>query len=97
MKNSSSCSESRSIEEKILHDANLLDALGAVGIARSFTKGGDENQTLSTTLRILKKNMRRKLLTSEARRLAYKRRLFMEKFIKNLKKNSMAISSFYII
>ncbi len=84
VKNSSSCLKPKSIEEKILHDANLLDALGAIGIARSFMKGGYENQTLDMTLRILKDNMRRKVLTSGARYLADERRMFMEKFIEKL-------------
>jgi len=76
--------KTKTVEEKILHDSNLLDALGAVGIARSFTKGGCENQTLSETLKILKENMKRKMLTSKAKALANERRKFIEKFIKEL-------------
>jgi uncharacterized protein len=52
VKNSTSISRPKTIEEKILHDANLLDALGAIGIARSFAKGGYEKQSLNETLRI---------------------------------------------
>jgi len=50
-----STSGAGTIEEKILHDANLLDVLGAIGIARSFTKGEYEKQTLNETLKILEK------------------------------------------
>ena len=85
VRNSTSVSKPKTIEEKILHDANLLDALGAIGIARSFTKGGYEKQTLNETLKILEKNMKRKLLMPKAETLANERRKFMEKFIKKLK------------
>jgi len=86
VKNSTSISRPKTVEEKILHDANLLDALGAIGIARSFTKGGYEHQTIRETLKILKQNMKRKMLTSEAKALADQRRKFMEEFIQRLER-----------
>jgi uncharacterized protein len=44
----------QTLEEKILHDANVLDALGAVGIARGFMKGGYDRQTINETLKTWK-------------------------------------------
>lgn len=38
--------EPNSLEGKILADADNLDALGAVGIARCFTYGGERGQTM---------------------------------------------------
>ena len=72
------------IEEKLIHDANLFDALGILGIARSFTKGGFENQTIDITVKKLKENMKRPLLTEIAREKARPRIRIMEEFLSRL-------------
>lgn len=37
------------VEEKIVHDANFVELLGAFGIAKAFTKGGAEGQSYEET------------------------------------------------
>lgn len=74
----------QTIEERVLHDANILDALGAIGIARAFTKGGYEHQTLRETMEIMKKNMERQLYTPKAKETSEQRKHLMKTYLKNL-------------
>jgi uncharacterized protein len=76
----------KTVDEKILHDAQLLEVFGAIGIARSYTKGGYENQTLKETTRILEKNIKRKFLTKTGAKLAEGRILILKEFLKQLKR-----------
>ncbi len=73
-------------DEKILHDAELLDAFGAVGIARAYIKGGYKNQTLKETAKILEKNIKREFLTETGIELARDRLAFTRDFLGKLKK-----------
>jgi len=86
VRNARSVAEPNTIEEKVLHDPNILEGLGAIGIARAFTKGRYEHQTLSETVEFMKKNMERKLYTKKAKEIAEERKLLMKNFLKILEK-----------
>ena len=73
------------IEAAIVQDADRLDAIGAIGIARTFAFGGRNGRSLEDTLQhfyekllLLKDEMN----TEEARRIAEMRHSFMEDYLK---------------
>ncbi len=80
-----------SIESKILQDADRLDAIGAVGVARAFSRGGrtgtpmySQQKSVSSTVdhfheKLLK--LKDTLNTETARRIASERHAFMETFL----------------
>ena len=77
-----------SIEGKIVQDADRLDALGAIGIARTFAYGGKNGRPLEESLQhfydkllLLKDEMN----TEEAKRLATDRHKYLEGFIAEFK------------
>ena len=77
-----------SIEGKIVQDADRLDALGAIGIARTFAYGGKNGRSLEESLQhfydkllLLKDEMN----TEEAKRLATERHKYLEGFIAEFK------------
>ena len=72
-------------EGKIVQDADRLDALGAVGIARTFAYGGKAGRPLEDSIRhfyeklfLLKDEMN----TDAARQIAARRHAYMEAFIR---------------
>ncbi|MCR5443402.1 MAG: HD domain-containing protein [Sphaerochaetaceae bacterium] len=72
------------IEGRIVQDADRLDALGAIGIARTFAYGGEHGRSLESTIRhfhekllLLKDGMS----TRAARELARSRHAFLEEFL----------------
>ncbi|MCR5299388.1 MAG: HD domain-containing protein [Erysipelotrichaceae bacterium] len=74
-----------SLEGKIVQDADRLDAIGAVGIARTFAYGGKNERPMESSIQhfydkllLLKEEMN----TEEARALAEKRHAFMEEFLR---------------
>ena len=75
------------IEGQIVQDADRLDALGAVGIARTFAFGGEHGRPMEQTFRhfdeklLLLKDM---MNTPAAKIIAQKRHEFMEKYLKEL-------------
>jgi len=76
-----------SLEGQIVQDADRLDAMGAIGIARTFAYGGRNGRSLESSLRhfddkllLLKDEMN----TAEARRLAETRHAYMQDFLSEL-------------
>ena len=77
------------IEGMIVQDADRLDAIGAIGIARCFAFGGSHGRDLDSSiahfhekLLLLKDEMN----TACAKQIAEERHQFMEKFLEQYKK-----------
>ena len=74
----------KTIEGMIVQDADRLDALGAIGIARTFAFGGEHGRSIDSTIEhfhnkllLLKDGMN----TGSAREMAESRHAFMEEFL----------------
>lgn len=73
------------LEGKIVQDADRLDAIGAVGIARTFAYGGEHGRSLELSIQHFYDKLlllKDELNTEAARKLADKRHAFMEQFLK---------------
>ena len=73
-----------SLEGQIVQDADRLDAIGAIGIARTFAFGGKNGRSIESSLQhfhdkllLLKDEMN----TEEAKRIAEIRHSYMEGFL----------------
>ena len=72
------------LEGKIVQDADRLDALGAIGIARTFAYGGKNGRTLEDSIRHFHDKLlllKDSLNTEEAREMAEERHAFLLKFL----------------
>ena len=83
-----------SIEGKIVQDADRLDALGAVGIARTFAYGGRNGRSLESSLKhftdkllLLKDEMN----TAEARAMAETRHAYIEGFLEEFNNETLNV------
>lgn len=84
-----------SLEGKIVQDADRLDAIGAIGIARTFAFGGEHGRPLESSfahfydkLLLLKEELN----TDLARELAQERHAFMLAFLEEFSKESRLAS-----
>lgn len=72
------------IEGQIVQDADRLDAIGAIGIARTFAFGGKHDRSLESSIDHFHEKLlllRDLLNTDKAKELAEGRHLFMEQFL----------------
>lgn len=73
----------------IVQDADRLDALGAIGIARTFAYGGKNHRSLQESIEhfydklLLLKDM---MNTDVAKKIALERHRYLEDFLEQLKK-----------
>lgn len=77
-------SRPETLEGEIVQDADRLDAIGAVGIARTFAYGGSHGRTLTSSIQHFydKLLLLRDLLNTEkAKEIAQSRHVFMEQFL----------------
>jgi uncharacterized protein len=75
------------LEARILSDADNLDAMGAVGIARTFMQAGEQGRGIAdATGHFHKKllNLKDRMYTESARNIAEKRHAFLVAFIETL-------------
>lgn len=78
-------------EGQIVQDADRLDAIGAVGIARTFAYGGKHGRSMDESVEhfhqklLLLKDM---MNTAQAKKMAEKRHQLMETFLRNWEKEN---------
>ena len=75
------------IEGRIVQDADRLDAIGAVGIARTFAFGGSHGRDLADSVRHFHEKLlllRDEMNTPAGRALAERRHAFLETFLAEL-------------
>ncbi len=71
-------------EGQIVQDADRLDAIGAVGIARAFAYGGEHGRSLEDTLKHFDEKLlllKDRMNTETARALALERHAFLLRFL----------------
>ena len=81
-KNRDKCPESN--EGKIVQDADRLDAIGAIGIARTFAYGGKHGRTLDSSIAHFHEKLlllKAMMHTEKAKEMAESRHAFMESFL----------------
>ena len=79
------------IEGKIVQDADRLDAIGAIGIARTFAYGGKTGRSMESSLQHFQDKLlllKERMNTEEAKRMAEIRHAYMEGFLLEFQKES---------
>jgi len=79
-------SDPRTSEEQVVHDANYVELLGALGIAKAFTTGGSRGQRYHETVKIFETGVldRVTFRTPAGRTLAEEGRAYVKAFLRRL-------------
>ena len=80
--------EPETLEAKVLSDADKLDAIGAIGVARAFLYSGEKGRSIEETLEHFEEKLLKLgdcLYTETARKIAERRHEFMLEFYRRLK------------
>ncbi|MCD6479348.1 HD domain-containing protein [Candidatus Bathyarchaeota archaeon] len=81
--------EPRTLEAKVLSDADKLDAMGAIGIYRAATYSGEHQRPIEGFIQHFHEKLlrlRELLYTEEARRMAEERHRFMLQYLEQLER-----------
>ena len=81
--------EPRTLEAKVLSDADKLDAMGAIGIYRAATYSGEHQRPLEGFVQHFHEKLlrlRELLYTEEAKRMAEERHRFMLRYLEQLRR-----------
>ncbi len=84
------------LEGKIVQDADRLDALGAIGIARTFAYGGEHGRSLDESVAHFHEKLlllKNELNTETARRLAEPRHAFLERFLEEYRQENSEVQN----
>ena len=79
------------IEEALVRDANRIERLGALGIARTLRISGFQGQAPDTTLMYLRRNLEttKRMFTRRGKEIAAERRQIVEQYIKAWENESL--------
>ena len=78
-------------EGRIVQDADRLDAIGAIGIARTFAYGGAHGRPLTESVQHFYEKLlllKERMNTETARRLAEQRHAFLETYLRELQEET---------
>ena len=79
------------LEGRIVQDADRLDAIGAIGIARTFAYGGAHDRPLTESVQHFYEKLlllKERMNTETARRLAEQRHAFLETYLRELQEET---------